>query len=81
MMYERQTAEALNVCLQEFPAVAFLGPRQEGKATLAHPLMGHTYQNASGQMTRPALRAPTPKPNSGSNPVRHWIEVRDEALQ
>ena len=40
MMYERQTAEELNVYLQEFPAVAILGPRQVGKTTLAHQLMG-----------------------------------------
>ncbi len=35
-MYPRQAAEELNVYLQEFPAVAILGPRQVGKTTLAH---------------------------------------------
>jgi predicted AAA+ superfamily ATPase len=55
MMYKRQIAEELNVYLQEFPAVAILGPRQVGKTTLAHQLMGHTQQSPSGQISRPAL--------------------------
>jgi predicted AAA+ superfamily ATPase len=38
-MYQRQTFQELNVYLQEFPAVAILGPRQVGKTTLAHQLM------------------------------------------
>jgi hypothetical protein len=35
-MYPRQASQELNVYLQEFPAIAILGPRQVGKTTLAH---------------------------------------------
>ena len=37
-MYQRQILEELSLYLQEFPAVAILGPRQVGKTTLAHQL-------------------------------------------
>ncbi len=37
-MYQRQILEDLGQYLQEFPAVAILGPRQVGKTTLAHQL-------------------------------------------
>ncbi len=35
-MYQRQIMAEMAVYLQEFPAVAILGPRQVGKTTLAH---------------------------------------------
>ena len=44
-MFERHASEELSTYLQEFPAVAILGPRQVGKTTLAHQLMQ--------QLTRP----------------------------
>ena len=34
-MYQRQISDEMNVCLQEFPAIVILGPRQVGKTTLA----------------------------------------------
>lgn len=37
-MYSRQIFTELGLYLQEFPAVAILGPRQVGKTTLAHQL-------------------------------------------
>lgn len=37
-MYQRQVMRQMTVYLQEFPAVAILGPRQVGKTTLAHQL-------------------------------------------
>lgn len=37
-MYQRQILTELLLYLQEFPAVAILGPRQVGKTTLAHQL-------------------------------------------
>jgi predicted AAA+ superfamily ATPase len=37
-MYQRQILKELGLYLQEFPAVAILGPRQVGKTTLAHQL-------------------------------------------
>lgn len=37
-MYQRQIMAEMAVYLQEFPAVAILGPRQVGKTTLAHQL-------------------------------------------
>lgn len=37
-MYQRQIMADMAVYLQEFPAVAILGPRQVGKTTLAHQL-------------------------------------------
>jgi predicted AAA+ superfamily ATPase len=45
-MYERQTSDELTIYLQEFPAVAILGPRQVGKTTLAHQLMQRRTQAA-----------------------------------
>ena len=38
MMFNRQILGELALYLQEFPAVAILGPRQVGKTTLAHQL-------------------------------------------
>ena len=37
-MFERQITQVLQQHLQEFPAVAILGPRQAGKTTLAHQI-------------------------------------------
>ena len=38
MMFQRQISNLLQQYLDEFPAVAILGPRQAGKTTLAHQL-------------------------------------------
>lgn len=54
-MYPRQIAVELEVYLQEFPAVAILGPRQVGKTTLAHQLIAPRKPDLVGQTTLPAL--------------------------
>jgi predicted AAA+ superfamily ATPase len=51
-MFERQIYQVLQQYLQEFPAVAILGPRQAGKTTLAHQIAGSTAVSAE---RRPAL--------------------------
>ncbi|MDP3413673.1 MAG: AAA family ATPase, partial [Polaromonas sp.] len=51
-MFQRQIHQVLQQYLQEFPAVAILGPRQAGKTTLAHQIAGSTALAAE---RRPAL--------------------------
>jgi predicted AAA+ superfamily ATPase len=51
-MFERQIHQVLQQYLQEFPAVAILGPRQAGKTTLAHQIAGSMAVAAE---QRPAL--------------------------
>ncbi len=51
-MFERQVNQVLQQYLQEFPAVAILGPRQAGKTTLAHQIAESLPVTAVGQ---PAL--------------------------
>lgn len=53
-MYQRQIFEELGIYLQEFPAVAILGPRQVGKTTLAQQLL-HSRQDASAKDAPSAL--------------------------
>jgi len=55
MMYQRQASDELAVYLQEFPAVAILGPRQVGKTTLAHQIMRASLSTDTPQVTRPAV--------------------------
>lgn len=50
-MYQRQISDEMNVCMQEFPAIAILGPRQVGKTTLAHQLMQQRTLALAGQGT------------------------------
>lgn len=50
-MYQRQISDEMNVCMQEFPAIAILGPRQVGKTTLAHQLMQQRALALAGQGT------------------------------
>ncbi len=47
-MFERQIHQVLQHYLQEFPAVAILGPRQAGKTTLAHQIAGSPAVTAGG---------------------------------
>ncbi|MBK7003061.1 MAG: ATP-binding protein [Rhodoferax sp.] len=58
-MYEREVAQELDIYLQEFPAVAILGPRQVGKTTLAHQLMQRLMHSRTpsgvGRAARPVL--------------------------
>lgn len=51
-MFERQINQPLRDYLQEFPAVAILGPRQAGKTTLAHQIAENLPVTAGRQ---PAL--------------------------
>ncbi len=48
-MFERQVNQVLQQYLQEFPAVAILGPRQAGKTTLAHQIAESLPVTAVGQ--------------------------------
>jgi predicted AAA+ superfamily ATPase len=54
-MFQRQTATELRVFLQEFPAVAILGPRQVGKTTLARQHMQNLASNVNAAPPPTAL--------------------------
>ena len=50
-MFPRQIIAELNGYLDEFPAVAILGPRQAGKTTLAHQVAGRAMSSGTAMPT------------------------------
>ena len=50
-MFSRQIIAELNGYLDEFPAVAILGPRQAGKTTLAHQVAGRAMSSGTAMPT------------------------------
>lgn len=77
-MFNRQTFAELDDLLQEFPAVAILGPRQVGKTTLAHQL--------ARTMAERAERADQPERPLGTSPAQAAplyldLEIPDDMAQ
>lgn len=58
-MFERQISQTLRHYLQEFPAVAILGPRQAGKTTLAHQIAEALSATAGAPPLYLDLESPT----------------------
>ncbi len=58
-MFQRQILGELRQYLQEFPAVAILGPRQAGKTTLAHQLADSMPANGAPATLYLDLETPT----------------------
>ena len=58
-MFRRQALADLHQLMQEFPAVAILGPRQAGKTTLAHQLAASLLPSAAPAALYLDLEAPT----------------------
>lgn len=54
-MYQRQISSEMGTLLQEFPALAILGPRQVGKTTLAHQLMLHRGSDSGNPNSSSAI--------------------------
>ncbi|MCF8209485.1 MAG: ATP-binding protein [Rhodoferax sp.] len=82
-MYKRQASEELNIYLQEFPAVAILGPRQVGKTTLAHQLMHILAETGQGQAVRRVLYLDLELPGDLvqlSDPVAFFLAHADRLI-
>jgi predicted AAA+ superfamily ATPase len=76
MMFKRQNLLVMNQYLQEFPAVAILGPRQVGKTTLARQLC-----DASGNSQASYLDLETPQDLAQlSDPVAFFAAHADRLI-